>query len=101
MTVCLSFESDFFPAWWEFKRLAQVVDQTCAKRIPTVQASWSAMRQRRVEEQSDIHAAAQALWPVNPDAARAVLTRFGSERALEVCASADKLAETVAARGGP
>ena len=56
------------------------------------------MRQRLVEEQSGIHAAALALWPVNPNAARAVLTRFGSEWALEVYTPADKLAETVASQ---
>ena len=38
-----------------------------------------------------------AQWPTDPGAARALLTRFCSERALEACAEADGLAKTLAA----
>ena len=89
------FQPDNSRAWWKFKRLAQVVDGSYAARIGTVQKSWSAMEQRLLQEQPQIEAEALALWPTDPAAARALLTSFCSERSLEACAEADRLAETL------
>ena len=89
------FQPDSSRAWWKFKRLAQVVDQSYAARIGTVQKSWSAMEQRLMQDQTRIEAEAVKLWPTDPAAARALLTRFCSERALEACGEADKLTETL------
>jgi dipeptidase len=91
-----TFQPDYARAWWKFKRLARVVDQSYAKRIGPVQKSWSAMEQRLLQEQAKVEAEALALWPTDPAAARALLTRFCSDRALEACADADKLATTLA-----
>ena len=55
------------------------------------------MEQRLMQDQTRIEAEAVDLWPTDPDAARALLTRFCSERALEACAEADRLAKTLAA----
>ncbi len=87
------FQPDDARAWWKFKRLAQVVDQSYAERITAVQAIWSAMERRLMQEQAQIEAEALKLWPTDPAAARALLTRFCSQRALEACAEADRLAE--------
>lgn len=91
------FQPDNSRAWWKFKRLAQVVDQSYAARIATVQKTWSGMEQRLMHEQAQIEAESLKLWPTDPDAARALLTRFCSERALQGCAEADRLAKTLAA----
>jgi dipeptidase len=94
------FQPDVSRAWWKFKRLAQVVDVSYAARIGTVRKSWSAMEQRLLQEQTRIEAEALALWPTDPDAARALLTRFCSDRAMEACAEADKLTKMFASGGG-
>lgn len=86
-----TFQPDFSRAWWKFKRLAQAVDHSYAARIGTVQKSWSAIENRGRQEQTRIEAEAATLWRTNPDAARALLTRFCNDRALEVCAEADRL----------
>lgn len=86
-----TFQPDVSRAWWKFKRLAQTVDQSYATRIETVRKSWSAMENRLVQEQTRIEAQAATLWQTDPDAARSLLTRFCSDRALEACAAADKL----------
>ncbi|MCU0872603.1 MAG: C69 family dipeptidase [Pirellulaceae bacterium] len=90
------FQSDFCRAWWKFKRLAQGVDESYAARIGTVQKTWSAMEHRLLQDQTRIEVEAVAIWPTDPAAARALLTRFCSEWALEACAEADKLTETLA-----
>jgi dipeptidase len=87
------FQCDDSRAWWKFKRLAAVVDQAYAARSATVQKSWTAMEQRLFGVQQQIDAQALALWNTDRDAARALLTRFCRERALEACAAADRLAE--------
>jgi len=87
------FQPDSSRAWWKFKRLARAVDQSYAVRIGTIRESWSAMEKRLMQEQTRIEAEAVALWPTDRDAARALLTRFCSDRALEACTQADKLAE--------
>ena len=88
------FQPDFTRAWWKFKRLAKVVDQSYATRIESVQRSWSTLEQRFLDEQARIEAQALALWQTDPDAARALLTRFCSESALQACAEADRLTGT-------
>jgi dipeptidase len=93
-----TYQPDFSRAWWKFKRLAQVVDQSYAQRIGIIQESWSAMEQRLVQEQTRVEAEALALWPTDPDAARALLTRFCSERALTACAEADRLTKVLVSR---
>jgi dipeptidase len=90
------FQPDDARAWWKFKRLAQVVDQSYAARIETVQKTWSAMEQGLLQEQARIESEAEKLWPTNPAAARALLTRFCSQRAVEACAEADRLAKMLA-----
>jgi dipeptidase len=95
-----TFQPDYSRAWWKFKRLAQVVDQSYAMRIGTVQKLWSAMEQRLMQEQRQVEAEALALWPTRPDAARALLTRFCSDRALDACDEADLLAESLASGAG-
>lgn len=87
------FQPDYSRAWWKFKRLAQAADRSYAARIGEVQKTWSSMEKRLAEEQAKVEAEALALWPTDPDAARALLTRFCSDRALEACAEADRLAE--------
>jgi dipeptidase len=87
------FQPDPSRAWWKFKRLAAAVDQAYAVRLATVQQAWSAMEQRLFREQQQIEAQALTLWKTDRDAARALLTRFCSERALEACAAADRLIE--------
>jgi dipeptidase len=94
-----TFEPDFSRAWWKFKRLAEVVDRSYAERIGTVQKTWSAMEKRLVQEQARIEAEALARWPTDPDGARALLTRFCSDRALEACAEAERLSAMLAAGG--
>ncbi len=91
-----TFEPDYGRAWWKFKRLAKVVDQSYANRIETVRQSWSTMEQRLFQEQEGVEAEAAKLWSSDPDAARGLLTRFCSERALEACTAADKLVEALA-----
>ncbi len=86
------FQPDFSRAWWKFKRLAQVVDESYDTRISTVQKSWQTMERRLVQEQARVEAKALALWQTDRAAARALLTRFCCERALGACAEADKMA---------
>ncbi len=90
------FQPDPSRAWWKFKRLAQAVDVSYAQRIGTVRKSWSSMDGRLLQEQKRIEAGALALWPTDPNAARALLTQFCSDRAMEACAEADKLTRTFA-----
>lgn len=86
------FQPDETRAWWKFKRLARVVDSAYAARIGGVQKTWLAMEQRLREQQAEVEARALALWSADPDAARALLTRFCCDRALEACREADRLA---------
>ena len=94
------FQPDFSRAWWKFKRLAQAVDVSYAVRVRTVRKSWSEMEERLLQDQTRIEAEALALWPTDPDAARALLTQFCSNRAMEACAEADKLTKMFAAGVG-
>ncbi|NLX98951.1 MAG: hypothetical protein GXY83_22630 [Rhodopirellula sp.] len=88
------FQPDFSRAWWKFKRLAETVDRSYSARIGTVQKSWSAMEASLLHEQTRIEAEALSLWPSDPNAARALLTRFCADRAKNACDEADKLTET-------
>jgi hypothetical protein len=42
-----------------------------------------------------------ALWPTDPNGARALLNRFCSDRALKACAEADRLTEKLTAETSP
>jgi dipeptidase len=95
-----TFQPDPSRAWWKFKRLAQVVDQSYAARSGSVKKAWSEMERRLLKEQARIEATALPLWSSDRNAARVVLTRFCSDRALEACAQADKLAERLSTQAG-
>lgn len=89
------FQPDYSRAWWKFKRLTQVVDQSYSTRIATVQQCWSEMEAHFFEQQAKTEAKAMALWPTDRDAARAMLTEFCSEQALKACIEANRLAQTL------
>jgi dipeptidase len=94
------FQPDFSRAWWKFKRLAGMVDESYNARIGTVRDSWSAMERQLFEEQPRLEAQALALWATDPHAARALLTRFCCDRAQAACAHADQLTERLMSNPG-
>jgi len=88
-------------AWWQFQALQDAVDEDYQRRAPVVQEAWSAFEQRTFRNQPSVEEKALRLWETDKDAARAYLTRYSTELALQACREAVRLTEALLrAEGG-
>ncbi len=80
-------------AWWKFKTFQDLVRKDFGSRVKVVQPVWTAFEDHEFRDQPMVKRATFELWKTDQDAARAHLTQYCSDLAIQACQEADKLSE--------
>jgi dipeptidase len=78
-------------AWWLHQSLQGLVHADLERRLSVVRAAWDNLEKRSFDNQSNIERDALNLWHDDPDAARALMTRYCADLAADADREAGRL----------
>lgn len=85
------FQTDGEFLFWKLRRVQEAVYADYDARIEDVRSRWREIENRVFANQPALEEEAMRLWKADPDAARAMLARYGQEVSDAVLAEADRL----------
>ena len=91
-----TFQPNAKHVFWRLKRVQDTVYEDYDGRIADVRKRWRKIEERLLSEQSAVENEALRLWKRDPDAARAMLTRYGQEVSARVLAEAERIVNDAA-----